>query len=189
MRARTVTPALVGYRSFQRIPTRARRLAGSVALSGRPMSRRFAGQRNQPDSALAAWSRLSAATLRPSAACGLAEAPVRGACASSGQQAWPRQPAAARATRDRDGAAAARRWQRSQRRCGRWSMCAKELTRSDVRSKGERGAIAAVPKIAQCHSALTRWASSSCADRRRRLSWPSCHACRAIVCRLSCTYS
>jgi hypothetical protein len=47
------------------------------------------------------------------------------------------------------------------------------------------------PRVPQPHSALTRWASStsSCADHRtrRRLSWPSCHACRAIVCRLSCT--
>eukprot|EP00966_Prymnesium_polylepis_P170187 3934243-Prymnesium_polylepis.1 len=31
--------------------------------------------------------------------------------------------------------------------------------------------------------------SSSRADGRRRLCWPSCHARRAIVCRLSCTYS
>eukprot|EP00966_Prymnesium_polylepis_P181837 4212353-Prymnesium_polylepis.1 len=36
---------------------------------------------------LAAWSRLSAATLRPSAAPGLAEAPARGACAPSGRRA------------------------------------------------------------------------------------------------------
>ena len=60
---------------------------------------------------------------------------------------------------------------------------------SDDQSKVDRAAIAVVLKTAPCRCALTRWASSSCADGRRRLSWPSCHACRAIVCRLSRTYS
>ena len=60
---------------------------------------------------------------------------------------------------------------------------------SDAHSKVDRAAIAAVLKTAPCRCVLTRWASSSCADGRRRLSWPSCHACRAIVCRLSRTYS
>jgi hypothetical protein len=60
---------------------------------------------------------------------------------------------------------------------------------SDDQSKVDRAAIAVVLKTAPCRCALTRWASSSCADGRRRLSWPSCHACRAIVCRLLRTYS
>eukprot|EP00966_Prymnesium_polylepis_P257624 5951569-Prymnesium_polylepis.1 len=63
-----------------------------------------------------AWSRLSAATLRPSAAPGLAEAPARGASASSGQRARPLQPRAARPTTDREEAHAALRRAASRRR-------------------------------------------------------------------------
>eukprot|EP00966_Prymnesium_polylepis_P270917 6258933-Prymnesium_polylepis.1 len=42
--------------------------------------------------------RLSAPTLRPSAAPGLPEAPVRSACTPSGQRAWSRRPRGSRAT-------------------------------------------------------------------------------------------
>ena len=40
-----------------------------------------------------------------------------------------------------------------------------------------------------CDSALARWTSSSHAGRRGRFSWPCWRACRALVCRLSRTYS
>jgi len=68
-------------------------------------------------------------------------------------------------------------------------MCAREQPNGDARSKVDRDAIAAVPNIDRCRCALTQWPSSCCADGQRRLCWPSGLACRAIACRLSCTYS
>ena len=72
-----------------------------LALPGeatRPMSRRFCFQRHQPGSQSCQKRRLSARSLRPSTACGLAETPARGACRPSGQRAPPWQPRGARAT-------------------------------------------------------------------------------------------